>query len=67
MKHLLILFLMPFILHGQNIIDPVPVINSSTPNFDVINREQNKFLIGWNWGCSALIAEKLYTNKYTYS
>ncbi|PKL78788.1 MAG: hypothetical protein CVV25_10215 [Ignavibacteriae bacterium HGW-Ignavibacteriae-4] len=33
----------------------LPVISDTTWNYDVIEREQDKFIIGWNWGSEGII------------
>src|SRR5690606_31257831 len=50
---------------SQNNIDPPSLINDSTVNKELIKREQNSFLLGWNWGSPGeKLDDALYINAY---
>lgn len=50
MKLLLFIIIIRTILFCQNKIDPISVIGDTTANYSNIIHEQERFLIGWNWG-----------------
>ena len=65
MKKILLVLLLPFAISAQNIIDPLPIISDTTGNYDVIEREQDKFIIGWNWGSEGeKLDDAMYMNSY---
>lgn len=50
MKYIILLLLSTTILLAQNIIDPPAVIVDTMSNYNVIEKVQDEFILGWNWG-----------------